>query len=253
LHSKAWRLTVNRTNLHIYASVISGDGSKVLASASTAEADVRKSLGGSGKGGNAAAAQSLASALPKRRRLPASRRLHLTVQALPTTAASRLWPMQPAKPVCSSDGIQKWLKFKLKRKVKVPEDGLARKMIAVNRVTKVVKGGRILGFAALTVVGDGDGRVGMGKGKSKEVPAAVQKAMEEARRNMVKVSLKNGTIHHNVTATTARQCDDGAGPQGYRHHRWWPYARRVRSVGHHRHRGQEPWLVQPLQHGSRHV
>ena len=79
------------------------------------------------------------------------------------------------------------------------DDGLKEKMIAVNRVTKVVKGGRILGFAALTVVGDGDGRVGMGKGKSKEVPAAVQKAMEEARRNMHKVSLKNGTIHHNVT------------------------------------------------------
>ena len=79
------------------------------------------------------------------------------------------------------------------------DDGLKEKMIAVNRVTKVVKGGRILGYAALTVVGDGDGRVGMGKGKSKEVPAAVQKAMEEARRNMHKVSLKNGTIHHNVT------------------------------------------------------
>ena len=78
------------------------------------------------------------------------------------------------------------------------DDGMREKMIAVNRVTKVVKGGRILGFAALTVVGDGDGRVGMGKGKSKEVPAAVQKAMEEARRNMVKVSLKNGTIHHQV-------------------------------------------------------
>ena len=79
------------------------------------------------------------------------------------------------------------------------DDGMREKMIAVNRVTKVVKGGRILGFAALTVVGDGDGRVGMGKGKSKEVPLAVQKAMEEARRNMNKVSLKNGTIHHFVT------------------------------------------------------
>ena len=79
------------------------------------------------------------------------------------------------------------------------DDGLREKMIAVNRVTKVVKGGRILGFAALTVVGDGDGRVGMGKGKSKEVPSAVQKAMEEARRNMLKVSLRDGTIHHNVT------------------------------------------------------
>jgi len=79
------------------------------------------------------------------------------------------------------------------------DDGLREKMIAVNRVTKVVKGGRILGFAALTVVGDGDGRVGMGKGKAREVPVAVQKAMEQARRNMVKVSLKNGTIHHQVT------------------------------------------------------
>ena len=77
-------------------------------------------------------------------------------------------------------------------------DGLKEKMIAVNRVTKVVKGGRTLSFAALTVVGDGDGRIGMGKGKAKEVPVAVQKAMESARRNMVKVSLKNGTIHHNV-------------------------------------------------------
>ena len=62
----------------------------------------------------------------------------------------------------------------------------------------MVKGGRILGFAALTVVGDGDGRVGMGKGKSKEVPAAVQKAMEEARRNLFKGAIKNGTLHHAV-------------------------------------------------------
>ncbi len=77
-------------------------------------------------------------------------------------------------------------------------DGLREKMISVNRVTKVVKGGRILGFAALTVVGDGDGGIGMGKGKSREVPVAVQKAMEEARRRMVKISLKNGTFHHPV-------------------------------------------------------
>ena len=78
------------------------------------------------------------------------------------------------------------------------DDGLREKMIAVNRVTKVVKGGRILGFAALTVVGDGDGRIGMGKGKAREVPVAVQKALDSARRNLVKVSLKNGSIHHNV-------------------------------------------------------
>jgi len=79
------------------------------------------------------------------------------------------------------------------------EDGLREKMIGVNRVTKVVKGGRILGFAALTVVGDGDGRIGMGKGKAREVPVAVQKAMDEARRRMIRVSLRNGTLHHVVT------------------------------------------------------
>ncbi|MDO8891189.1 MAG: 30S ribosomal protein S5 [Sulfurimicrobium sp.] len=77
-------------------------------------------------------------------------------------------------------------------------DGLREKMISVNRVTKVVKGGRIMGFAALTVVGDGEGGIGMGKGKAKEVPVAVQKAMDEARRNLVKVNLKNGTLHHAV-------------------------------------------------------
>jgi len=76
------------------------------------------------------------------------------------------------------------------------DDGLREKMIAVNRVTKVVKGGRILGFAALTVVGDGDGGVGMGKGKAREVPVAVQKAMDEARRRLRKVNLKHGTVYH---------------------------------------------------------
>jgi small subunit ribosomal protein S5 len=80
-------------------------------------------------------------------------------------------------------------------------DDLREKMVAINRVTKVVKGGRILGFAALTVVGDGDGGVGMGKGKSREVPVAVQKAMDEARRTMIKVKLKGGTIYHPIIGT----------------------------------------------------
>jgi small subunit ribosomal protein S5 len=89
-------------------------------------------------------------------------------------------------------------KFTPRAQTEANDDGLKEKMIAVNRVTKVVKGGRTLSFAALTVVGDGDGRIGMGKGKAKEVPVAVQKAMEAARRNMVKVQLRNGTIQHNV-------------------------------------------------------
>jgi len=81
---------------------------------------------------------------------------------------------------------------------KESDDGLREKMIAVNRVSKVIKDGRTMSFAALTVVGDGDGRIGMGKGKAREVPVAVQKAMEQARRGLVKVALKNGTLHHTV-------------------------------------------------------
>ncbi len=77
-------------------------------------------------------------------------------------------------------------------------DDLKEKMVSINRVTKVVKGGRILAFAALTVVGDGNGRIGMGKAKSREVPVAVQKAMDEARRKMIRVDLKNGTLQHAV-------------------------------------------------------
>ena len=89
-------------------------------------------------------------------------------------------------------------KMQAKMAAEERDDGLREKMIAVNRVTKVVKGGRILGFAALTVVGDGDGRIGMGKGKSKEVPVAVQKAMDEARRKMIKVPLRQDTLQHSV-------------------------------------------------------
>ena len=89
-------------------------------------------------------------------------------------------------------------KVQAKNAVEEQDDGLREKMIAVNRVTKVVKGGRILAFAALTVVGDGDGSIGMGTGKSREVPQSVSKAMERARHTMKRVPLKNGTLPHAV-------------------------------------------------------
>lgn len=78
-------------------------------------------------------------------------------------------------------------------------DGLIEKLVTINRVAKVVKGGRIFGFAALTVVGDGNGRVGFGRGKAREVPVAVQKAMEDARKNMKTVALKEGTLQYPLT------------------------------------------------------
>lgn len=75
-------------------------------------------------------------------------------------------------------------------------DGLLEKLVGINRVAKVVKGGRQFGFTALTVVGDGQGRVGMGRGKAREVPVAIQKAMEDARKNMRKINLNGATLQY---------------------------------------------------------
>lgn len=80
------------------------------------------------------------------------------------------------------------------------DDGMIEKLVSVNRVSKTVKGGRIFGFAALTVVGDGQGKVGFGYGKAREVPVAIQKSMERARKSMVDVALNEGTIWYPVTA-----------------------------------------------------
>lgn len=96
-------------------------------------------------------------------------------------------------------------------------DGLQEHLINVRRVAKVVKGGRLFGFSALTVVGDGKGRVGMGRGKAREVPQAVSKAMDRARKNMFKVSLRGGTLHHAVherhggSTIIMRPASDGTG------------------------------------------
>ncbi|HWP95074.1 MAG TPA: 30S ribosomal protein S5 [Gammaproteobacteria bacterium] len=98
-----------------------------------------------------------------------------------------------------------------------PSDGLLEKLVAVNRVAKVVKGGRQFGFTALTVVGDGNGRVGFGYGKAREVPAAIAKAMEQARKHMREVPLRNGTLYypmqaaHGATRVYMQPASDGTG------------------------------------------
>jgi len=80
-------------------------------------------------------------------------------------------------------------------------DELQEKLVAVRRVSKTVKGGRQFGFSALTVVGDGNGKIGFGSGKAREVPAAIQKAMDNARRNMKQVKLNGGTLQYPIMAT----------------------------------------------------
>ncbi|MES2207530.1 MAG: 30S ribosomal protein S5 [Pseudomonadota bacterium] len=77
-------------------------------------------------------------------------------------------------------------------------DELKERIVSINRVTKVVKGGRVLAFSVLVVVGDGKGRIGVGKGKAKEVPLAVQKAVEQAKNRMTQIVLNDGTFYHEV-------------------------------------------------------
>ena len=83
-------------------------------------------------------------------------------------------------------------------------DGLLEKLVAVNRVAKVVKGGRIFGFTALSVVGDGNGKIGFGYGKAREVPVAIQKSMEKARRNMVTMLRRAFSIDFWMATGTSR-------------------------------------------------
>src|SRR6516165_10489056 len=82
------------------------------------------------------------------------------------------------------------------------EDGLTDKLVTINRVAKVVKGGRRFAFAALVVVGDQKGRVGYGAGKAREVPEAIRKATERAKKTMIRVPMKEGrTLHHDIRGT----------------------------------------------------
>ena len=84
------------------------------------------------------------------------------------------------------------------------DDGLIKKLIEVNRVTKVVKGGKNMRFAALVIVGDGNGKIGVATGKAKEVPEAIEKATLRAKKNMVPVSIVDGTIPHQVIGIFGR-------------------------------------------------
>ena len=132
------------------------------------------------------------------------------------------------------------------------DDGLTDKLVTINRVAKVVKGGRRFAFAALVVVGDQKGRVGYGAGKAREVPEAIRKATERAKRGMIRVPMKEGrTLHHDVEGRY------GAGKVvlrtaagRHRHHRRRPAARGVRDAGHRRCGGQVARQPQPAQHGQ---
>ncbi len=132
------------------------------------------------------------------------------------------------------------------------DDGLIDKLVTINRVAKVVKGGRRFAFAALVVVGDQKGRVGYGAGKAREVPEAIRKATERAKRGMIRVPMKEGrTLHHDIEGrygagkVVLRTAVAGTG-----HHRRRPAARGVRDAGHRRRGGEVAGQPQSAQHGQ---
>ena len=185
------RLSVNRTPRHIYAQIISADGDQILATASTLDKSLR-----SGSTGNVDAAKAVGAMIAERAKAAgvsevsfdrSGYKYHGRVKALADAAREAGLEFQ---------GIG----MAFNEQNKDNEEGLQEKLVQVNRVAKVVKGGRVFGFTALTVVGDGNGKVGFGRGKAREVPIAIQKAMESARRNMVSVQLTDGTLQYPVRA-----------------------------------------------------
>lgn len=133
------------------------------------------------------------------------------------------------------------------------DEGYIEKLVQVNRVAKTVKGGRIFTFTALTVVGDGKGRVGFGRGKSREVPAAIQKAMEAARRNMIQVDLNGTTLQyatkaaHGASKVYMQPASEGTGVIA------GGAMRAILEVAGAERSGQVLRLYQPGQRGSRYV
>jgi hypothetical protein len=132
-------------------------------------------------------------------------------------------------------------------------DEFIEKLVTVNRVSKTVKGGKQFGFTALTVVGDGNGRVGFGYGKAREVPVAIQKAMQQARKNLVNVPLRNATLHfaivgkHGTSKVYMQPAADGTGVIA-----GWQHACGVRVRRRAQRAREELRLAQPDQRRARH-
>ena len=221
----------------------------MLAAASTVQKDVREGLKGTG---NAGRLRQSARRSPRMRKRQASSRSRSIVRATnirPRQGAGRCGARKRAE-VLRARGKQQWPELK---RSQFRGRATSRKLVAVNRVAKVVKGGRQFGFTALTVVGDGRGKVGFGYGKAREVPVAIQKAMQAARKNMRERGLSNETLHYAVTGamaplacTCSRPPTDG--PDRRRRH-----ARGVRMRRRAQRARQELRFTQSDQRGTCHV
>ena len=198
-----------RSSKHIYAQVIDDRKGETLAAASSLEKDMRGSLK---TGANIEAAKAVGKLVAERASAKGVKDVVFDRGGYSITAASRRWPTRPARAGSTSERIGGRDDARTERIFVMAREPRERdrhrderdseftdKLVHINRVAKVVKGGRRFGFAALVVVGDQKGRVGFGHGKAREVPEAIRKATEAAKRSLIRVPLREGrTLHHDV-------------------------------------------------------
>ena len=252
------RLSVFRSSKHIYAQVIDDTGGRTLAAASSLDKTLREKLktgadtAAAGEVGKLVAERAIAAGVSggrlRSRPLPLSRSREGPRRRCPRR---RVEVLGGDNDIGSTD--QKIMARERERDRREERDSeFVDKLVHINRVAKVVKGGRRFGFAALVVVGDQKGRVGFGHGKAREVPEAIRKATEAAKRGLVRVPLREGrTLHHDVIGRHgAGKVVCRAAPPGTGIIAGGPMRAVFETLGRAGRGGEVVRLVQPLQHGA---
>ncbi len=264
------RLSVFRSSKHIYAQVIDDAAGRTVAAASSLDQILARQPQIRRRQGRRAAPS--ASWSPSAPRPPASPPWCSTAAGIYSTAGSRPWPTPPARAGSNSRKGQSWQRHRRAANGRSVDAAAAKgrhaaaaratarvatarkassieKLVGINRVAKVVKGGRRFGFAAIVVVGDGKGRVGYGSGKAREVPEAIRKATEQARRAMIRVPLREGrTLHHDIIGHYGAGAWSCAPRPGHRHYRRRSDARHLRGAGRAGRGGEIGRHLQSAQH-----
>lgn len=188
------RLSVFRSVSHIYVQVIDDRTGQTVASASSIDAVVKGQMPKGVAGGNLKGAELVGTAIAERLKQKGITKVVFDRNGFLYTGACAPWPRPPAPPVWNFRGHM----IRTREKIDPAQLDLKDTVVSINRVTKVVKGGKNLSFSALVVVGDAHGVVGYGVGKAKEVPSAIKKGIEAAKKNLIRVPVQGTTVPHPI-------------------------------------------------------